>query len=95
MELFIAKEEAQAQYSLLKTILDQLDNGILIAGKLSDIKFLAKYANNKLNLLFGTDLTDLNDSMQRNEENQKCLDSRAFTAVKDKKKRKKNQASSL
>ena len=48
IELFVAKEEAQAQTTQLKEILDQLDNGILIARKLSDIKFLPKYFNKKL-----------------------------------------------
>ena len=61
IELFIAKEEAQAQTNLLKTILDQLDNGILIVQKLSISKFLPKYINNKIKLLFGTDLTSITD----------------------------------
>ena len=61
IELFVAKEEALAQTAQLKTILDQLDNGILIAFKLGDNKFLSKYFNSKINLLFGTDLTDMTD----------------------------------
>ena len=58
IELFVAKEEAVAQSEQLKTILNQLDNGILIAFKLPDTYFLSKYFNNKINLLFGTDLND-------------------------------------
>ena len=48
IELFVAKEEAQAQTAQLKTILDELDNGILIAYGLQDSKFLPKYFNKKL-----------------------------------------------
>ena len=44
-ELFTAKEEAQAQNSLLKTILNELDNGILIAHKLLNSTFKTKYIN--------------------------------------------------
>ena len=36
IELFVAKEEAQAQTAQLKAILNELDNGILIAFKLPD-----------------------------------------------------------
>ena len=61
IELFVAKEEAQAQTALFKTILNQLDNGILIARKLSDNEFLSKYINNKINLLFGSDLIGITD----------------------------------
>ena len=59
IELFVAKEEAQEQSAQLKEILDQLDNGILIARKISAIKLLSKYMNSKMNLLFGTGRTCL------------------------------------
>ena len=58
IELFIAKEEAQAQTAQLKAILNELNNGILIVFKLPDTQFLSKYFNNKINLLFGNDLID-------------------------------------
>ena len=61
IELFVAKEEAQAQTEQLKTILDQLDNGILIAFKLPDSTFLSKYINKNINKLFGTDLIGMTD----------------------------------
>ena len=61
IELFVAKEEAQAQTEQLKTILDQLDNGILIAFKLLDSTFLSKYINNNIKKLFGTVLTGMTD----------------------------------
>ena len=73
VELFVAKEEAQAQTAQLKTILNELDNGILIFQKLFDSEFRAKYINNKINLLFG--VTDLSEMTDRTEEYKKCLDS--------------------
>ena len=80
IELFVAKEEAQAQSAQLKEILNQLDNGILIARKISAIKLLSKYMNSKMNLLFGT--------------GRNCLtfETRVFAAVKDKKGFKINQS---
>ena len=72
-ELFDAKEEAQAQTAQLKTILNELDNGILIFQKLFDSEFRAKYINNKINLLFG--VTDVSEMTDRTEEYQQCLDS--------------------
>ena len=92
IELFVAKEEAQTQTAQLKAILNELDNGILIAFKLPDSKFLSKYINKKINLLFGSDMTDMTDS---NEEQQRCLNSQVFASVKDKKDLKTNQASNL
>ena len=61
IELFVAKEEAHAQTALLKIILNELDNGILFAFELPGQKFLSKYFNNKINLLFGADLTGMTD----------------------------------
>jgi hypothetical protein len=49
IELFVAKEEAQAKTAQLKAILNELDNGILIAFKLLDHKFISKYINKKIN----------------------------------------------
>ena len=49
IELFVAKEEALAQTALLRTILNELDNGVLFAFELPGQKFLSKYINNKIN----------------------------------------------
>ena len=49
IELFIAIEISQAQTTQMKAILNELDNGIMIAFKLPDHKFLSKYINKKIN----------------------------------------------
>ena len=72
IELFIAKEQALAQTAQLRIILNELDNGILIAFQLPDYKFLSKFINNKINLLFDTGANNLLDS---NEEHQQFFDS--------------------
>ena len=61
IELFVANEAAQAQTVQLKAILNELDNGILIAFELPGRKFLSKFINNKINLLFGTEVTGMSD----------------------------------
>ena len=80
MELFVAKEEAIAQTAQMKSILDQLDSEIFIAFKLPDSKFISKYFNKKINLLFQNDQTGMSDS---NEDHQQFFDSQVFARVKD------------
>ena len=70
IELFVAKEEAIAQTTQMKSILDQLDSGIFIALKLPGSKFIIKYFNNKINLLFGNA-----PGMTHSSEDSQCLDS--------------------
>jgi hypothetical protein len=70
MELFVAKEEAIAQTEQLKIILNELDNGIIIFREILGNKFLTKFINNKINLLFGNA-----PGMTHSSEDSQCLDS--------------------
>jgi len=72
--------------------LNELDNGILIAFKLTDGKFLSKYINNKIDLLLGADMIDMTDT---NAKNQQFFDSQVFTSVIEKKDLKSNHVYDL